>query len=159
MLMSADDTTLYCNLKGANSEVTINNELSKFTERLTSNNLSLNIKKIKLMSFHTKQRRVGYPVLKLNNVNIERVSQFNFHGVVINSRLKWDKYIAHNISLIILKATDVLFRLRLLYHRKILLTLYNALILPHLIYCILVGCSKIKNNHSLLLLQKRLLEI
>ena len=107
------------------------------------------------MSFHTKQRRVGYPVLKLNNVNIERVSQFNFHGVVINSRLKWDNYITHNISLIILKATDVLFRLRLLYHRKILLTLYNALILPHLIYCILVGCSKIKNNHSLLLLQKK----
>ena len=47
------------------------------------------------MVFHTPQRRVNYPVLKLNNVNIERVSQFNFLGVVINSTLKWDKHIAH----------------------------------------------------------------
>ena len=47
------------------------------------------------MVFHTPQRRVNYPVLKLNNVNLERVSQFNFLGVVINFTLKWDKHIAH----------------------------------------------------------------
>ena len=84
MLMYADDTTLYCNLNCVNSEVTINNELSKISEWLSS-----------IMVFHTPQRRVNYPVLKLNNVNIERVSQFNFLGVVINSTLKWDKHIAH----------------------------------------------------------------
>ena len=110
------------------------------------------------MVFHTPQRRVNYPVLKLNNVNIERVSQFNFLGVVINSTLKWDKHIAH-ISLKISTATGVTFRLRHIYPREILLTLYNTLILPHLSYCILVWGSKIKNNHPLLLLKKRLLEI
>ena len=40
------------------------------------------------MVFHTPQRRVNYPVLKLNNADIERVSQFKFLGVVINSTLK-----------------------------------------------------------------------
>ena len=104
MLMYADDTTLYCNLNGVNSEVKINNELSKISEWLSSNKLSLNIKKTKFMVFHTPQRRVNYLVLKLNNVNIERVSQFNFLGVVINSTLKWDKHIAH-ISLKISRAT------------------------------------------------------
>ena len=139
MLMYADDTTLYCNLNGVNSEVNINNELSKISEWLLSNKLSLNIKKTKFMVFHTPQRRVNYPVLKLNNVNIERVSQFNFLGVVINSTLKWDKHIAH-ISLKISRATNVIFRLRRIYPREILLTLYmyNTLILPHLNYCILV---------------------
>ena len=78
ILMYADDTTLYCNLNDVNSEVTISNELSKISECLSSNKLSLNIKKTKFMFFHTPQRRVNYPVLKLNNVNIERVSQFNF---------------------------------------------------------------------------------
>ena len=154
MLMYADDTTLYCNLNGVNSEVKINNELSKISEWLSSNKLSLNIKKTKFMVFHTPQRRVNYPVLKLNNVNIERVSQFNFLGVVINSTLKWDKQIAH-ISLKISRATGVIFRLRRIYPREILLTLYNTLILPHLSYCILVWGSKIKNNHPLLLLQKK----
>ena len=137
MLMYADDTTLCCNLNGVNSEVTINNELLKISEWLSSNKLSLNIKKTKFMVFHTPQRIVNYPVLKLNNVNIEKVSQFNFLGVVINSTLKWDKHIAH-ISLKISRATDVIFRLRHIYPREILLTLYNTLILSHLSYCILV---------------------
>ena len=158
MLMYADDTTLYCNLYGVNSEVKISNELSKISEWLSSNKLSLNIKKTKFMVFHTPQTRVNYPVLKLNNAIIERVSQFNFLRVVINSTLKWDKHIAH-VSLKISRATGVIFRLRRIYPREILLTLYNTLILPHLSYCILVWGSKIKNNHPLLLLQKSLLEI
>ena len=90
--MYADDTTLYCNLNGVNSEVVINNELSKISEWLSSNKLSLNIKKTKFMIFHTPLRRIDYPVLKLNNINIERVSQFNFLTVVINSTLKWGKH-------------------------------------------------------------------
>ena len=63
MLMYVDDTTLYCNLNGVNSEVKINNELSKISEWLSSNKLSLNIKKTKFMVFHTPQRRVNYPVV------------------------------------------------------------------------------------------------
>ena len=49
MLMYADDATLYCNLNGVNSEVKINNELSKIGEWLSSNKLSLNIKKTKFI--------------------------------------------------------------------------------------------------------------
>ena len=95
VLMYADDTTLYCNLNGVNSEVTINNELSKISEWLSSNKLSLNIKKTKFTVFHTPQRRVDYPILKLNIVNIGRVSKFNFFGVVVKFTLKWNKHIAH----------------------------------------------------------------
>ena len=140
MLIYADDTTLYCNLNSVNPEVSINNELSKISEWLSSNKLSENIKKTKLMVFHTPQKRVNYPVLKLNNVNIDRMSQFNFLKIVINSTLKWDKQIAH-ISLKISRATVVIFRLRHIYPREILLTLYNTLILPHLSYCILAGVT------------------
>ena len=48
------------------------------------------------MVFYTPQKRVIYPTLKLNSANIERVSQFNFLGVVLASTLKWDKHIGHN---------------------------------------------------------------
>ena len=143
MLMYADDTTLCCNLNGVKSNVTINNELSKISECLSSNKLSLNIKKTKYIVFHTAQRRVNYPVLKLNTANIERGSdQFNFLGVVINSTLKWDKHIAH-IFLKISRATGVIFRLRHIYPREKLLTLCNTLILPHLSYCIWYGAPKL----------------
>ena len=107
------------------------------------------------MVFHTAKKRVNYPVLKLNNVVIERVSQFNFLDVIFNSRLKWDKHIAH-ISLTISRVSGVLFRLKHIYPQEVLLTLYNTLILPHLNYCILVWGSKIYTDHRLHLLQKNI---
>ena len=94
------------------------------------------------MVFHTAQKRVDYPVIKLNNVVIERVSQFNFLGVILNSRLKWDKHIAH-ISLKFSRVSCVLFRLKHIYLQEVLPTLYNTLILPHINYFILVWGSKI----------------
>ena len=63
------------------------------------------------MVFDIAQKRVDYPALRLNNVVIERVSQFNFVGVILNSRLKWDKHIEH-ISLKISRVSGVLFWLK-----------------------------------------------
>ena len=50
-------------MHGVYSEVTIDNELSKINEWLSSNKLSLNIKKTKFRVFHTPQTRVNYPFL------------------------------------------------------------------------------------------------
>ena len=47
MLMYADDTTLCCNLNGTNCEIFWNNELSKISDWLSSNKLSVIIKKYK----------------------------------------------------------------------------------------------------------------
>ena len=158
MLMYADDTTLYCNIKTANSDIILNNELCKISDWLSSNKLSLNVKKTKYMVFHTPQKRVIYPTLKLNNANIERVSQFNFLGVVLASTLKWDKHIGH-VFLKVSRVICVLFRLKHIYPQEVLLTLYNTLILSHLSYCILVWGSKIQTNHRLHLLQKKAVRI
>ena len=158
MLMYADDATLYCNLDESTSEILLNNELTKITDWLSSNKLSLNVKKTKFMVFHTPQRRVNYPTLKLNNVNIKRLSQFNFLGVILASSLKWDKHVAH-VSLKISRVIGALYRLKHVFPRKVLLTLYNALILPHLSYCILVWGLRIDGNHGLPLLQKKAVRI
>ena len=123
MLMYADDTTLYCNLDDSTSDILLNNELTKITDWLSSNKLSLNVKKTKFMVFHTPQRRVNYSTLKLNNVNIERVSQFNFLRVILASSLKWDKHFAH-VSLKISRVIGVLYRLKHIFPREVLLTLY-----------------------------------
>ena len=92
MVMYADDTTLYCNL-GDLSEDIINTELTKVSEWLAANKLSLNVKKTKCMVFHTPQRKVTYPEIKINNILIERVSEFNFLGITFNSNLKWHTHI------------------------------------------------------------------
>ena len=90
----------------------------------------------------------------MNNVVIERASQFNFLGVILNFRLKCDKDIAH-ICLKISRVSGVLFRLKHIYPLEVLLTLYNTLIFPYLNYCILVWGSKIYTDHRLHLLPKK----
>ena len=78
MLMYADDTTIYCNINQNVSAIVINAELEKVNKWLFSNKLSLNIKNTKFMVFHHNQKQVQYSNIKINNIEINRVSQFNF---------------------------------------------------------------------------------
>ena len=158
MLMYADDTTLFCNINNDINDNEINRQLNTINEWLLSNKLSLNIKKTKYMVFHTNQRRVLYPNLYLNMMKIERVTQFNFLGIVLSSNLKWDKHTDH-ISKKISRAISVMYRLKQIYPHAVLLTLYQAIIYPHFIYGLLVWGSKIENGHPLHLLQKKALRI
>ena len=158
MLMYADDTTLYCNIDQNVDEDTINNELAKIWEWLIANKLSLNTKKTKYMVFHTNQRNVTYPNLVINNIIIERVSHFNFLGIMLSYNMTWDAHINH-ISKKISKAIGILYQLKHIYPQRILFTLYTTLIVPHLNYCLILWGSYIKENHRLHLLQKKALRI
>ena len=77
--MYADDTTLYCDIKDVpNYENVLNVELCKITNWLAANKLSLNVGKTKFMVFHSDKKKVVYPKLLINNIEIERVDYFNF---------------------------------------------------------------------------------
>ena len=154
MLMYADDTTLYCNIDQCVNEYIIKEELHKLTEWLRANKLALNISKTKYMIFHTSNRKITYQNLKINNINIERVTQFNFLGVMYNSHMDWSRHINY-ISMKISRSTGILYRLKDIYPQSVLLTLYNTLILPHFHYCLLLWGSTVKDNHPLHLLQKK----
>ena len=56
----------------------INIELSKVSQWLAANKLSLNVAKIKFMVFHMHKKTVTYPDLYLNGIKIERVAQFSY---------------------------------------------------------------------------------
>ena len=111
MLMYADDTTLYCNIDQYVNEDVINVELAKLSEWLGASKLALNISKIKFMVFHTSNRAVKYPNLKINNTDIEHVFEFNILGVMFNSHMNWNthiNYIASKIS----RTVGILYRLK-----------------------------------------------
>ena len=121
MLMYADDTTLYCNIDQYVNEDVINVELAKLSEWLGANKLALNISKTKFMVFHTSNRAVQYPNLKINNTDIEQVFEFNFLGVMFNSQMNWNthiNYIASKIS----RTVGILYRLKDIYPQSVLLT-------------------------------------
>ena len=93
------------------NEHIINEELHKLTEWLGANKLALNISKTKYMVVHTSNRKITYPNLKINNINIERVTQFNFLGVMFNSHMDWSRHINY-ISMKISRSTGILYRLK-----------------------------------------------
>ena len=88
ILMQADDTTLFCNFDNVCSANKIYSELDNKFDWLCSNKLSLNVRKTKFACFHTKQKKIVYPDLKINTISIDRVSEFNFLLRLISSDLK-----------------------------------------------------------------------
>ena len=101
---------------------------------------------------------MNYPVLTINNVEIERVTHFNFLGLVLDSQLNWKKYLDH-ISLKIPKIIGILHRLKFVYPETVLLILYHTLVVPHLTYCILPWGSLLSDNHRIHVLQNKGLRI
>ena len=84
--------------------------------------------------------------LRIGNDAIQSVNDFNFLVLHINSKLNWDTH-TNVIGKRISRAVGVIKKLQLVFPKTILLTIYNALILPHINYCLL--------SWGLTLLQKR----
>ena len=152
MIMYADDTTLFCDINSIpDVEHSLNAELSKITDWLAANKLSLNANKTKFMVFHSDKKTVRYPKLHINATEIERTDHFNFLGLQLNHNLKWNTHINY-VSLKISKVTGLLYKLKSVYPITILKSIYNTLVLPYINYCILSCGSQIDRIH---LLQKR----
>ena len=81
-------------------------------------------------------RLVRYPNLLINGRPNERVTQFNFLGLILQSNMSWSMHTDH-ISLKVSKAIGITYRLKDVYSLLVLQTLYNTLILPYFKYCIL----------------------
>ena len=58
MLMYADDTILCCNINQTITAETINRELTKISQCLRANKLSLNVVKTKFVVFHARKKSV-----------------------------------------------------------------------------------------------------
>ena len=139
-IMYADDTTIYFNLEDFNQENLeneVNNELSRVSEWMTLNKLSLNASKTKSMTFHRAQKKVNQITLKLNGQNIEMVSSFNFLGIILDQSLSWKKHVSM-VTNKISKTLGILYRLKDIFPENILLTIYQSLIASHMNYGLLV---------------------
>ena len=158
-IVYADDTTLSATLgtfgTGPMQENNINEVLNKVSNWLKLNKLSLNINKTKAMVFHTHQRIVQPPVIRIENTNVKYLSEFNFLGIIIDQHLSWKSHINH-IRNKLSKVTAVLNKLRHMLPKYTLITLYNTMFLPYLNYGLLLwgSCSE-----SIFKIQKRVVRI
>ena len=141
-ILYADDTTLTSAFGSIteclNSSEMLSAELCKMYYWLAANRLSLNLDKTKYMVFHNSKKKIDADVLniKILDYKIEQIDTFNFLGLTINSKMNWDSHI-DKISNKISRTVGILNKLKHFLPRSILLTIYNALITPHLNYGII----------------------
>ena len=53
------------------------------------------------MIFHMPQRKLNPPIIKIDEIQLEPISNFNFLGIIMNENIKWSKHInkiSHSIS-------------------------------------------------------------
>ena len=119
----------------------INRELGIINTWLEANKLSLNATKTKYMVFHSINcPEDSLPVLnlRLKNVPIERVQQFDVLGLTISDTLTWKEHV-NKIANKIAKSIGVMSRLKYQLDKTTLVLIYNSLVLPHFYFSILAS--------------------
>ena len=153
LVMYADDSTLSASLNIFSNDTSsleiddnINLELNKISTWLDANKLSLNVGKTKFMVFRQPQKKFRIPKIKMKNIQIDHVNNFNFLGIIIDSHLNWNSHI-EKISSKISRSLGILNKLKRILPIDPKLKIYNSIILSHINYGILTWgfkCSKLK---------------
>ena len=101
-----------------------------------ANHTSYQMMKSVTSTYLIRSKNINPIYLNINDNVIEHVHQYNFLWLHLNSRLTWNTHI-EEISKKISRTIGVLKKLQLTVPKNILLSIYNALILPQINYCLL----------------------
>ena len=155
LILFADDTNILFEHENLTELITkINNNLITIADWFNSNKLSLNLQKTKFMLFNKEHTRPNIDI-KLDDAIINEVDSFNFLGVQIQKNLKWNEHIQHKSNKIA-KINSLLYRLKHTLPTSVMISIYNALIVPHISYGITAwGGATLSQLKHLCTLQKK----
>ena len=158
-VLFADDTNLYCSGKSLEQLLNVvEGELKSLKTWFDINKLSLNLTKTKFIIFGTRKKN-HKATIKISGMEIERVYENKFLGVIIDDKLCWKSHI-NNVKLKMSKTIAILYKTKYLFCQKAQYLLYCSLIVPHITYCVEVWGNAYKSNtNPIFLLQKRAIRI
>ena len=111
------------------------------------------------MIFRPKGKKEQSPTIHVNGSSILEVDNANFLGVIMDNklnRLEHIKCIFRKIA----KSTGIIIKARKSFQSETLLNLYNALILPHFLYCVHIwGTTASIHLQRFHVLQKKIVHI
>ena len=159
-ILFADDTNLFCTSQNVNSLIEeINRELANVYAWVQSNKLSLNIDKTIYMLFSPKCACKPSKIIVIDGQSIMEVNETKFLGVIIDNRLKWSSHLGH-ISNKIPKGIGIITKVRKVFDASTLMSLYNSLILPYIMYCVHVWGSAYETHlRQLMTLQNKIVKL
>lgn len=133
-LLFADDLKIYLRIKSYEDTLQLQNDLNTLFQWCSQNALSLNINKCHFIAFTNKN--VSIPVTyHINHTPLIQVNQIKDLGVILDSKLKFDKH----IEMITNKAYKMLGFINRITKEftdiNCIKLLYNTLVRSHLEYC------------------------
>ena len=134
----ADDTSLYYSCKNThNLENIINGELTKISNWLSANRLSLNVAKSKLLYFTNKNRNsLKDIIIKINGETLKEVDSAKYLGVYMDNKLSWNAH-TNNIKLRLSKGISMLAKIRHYVPESVRRSLYFTFVNSHTGYNLL----------------------
>ena len=140
-ILFADDTTVIVESDSVSDAIALMNlELIKLNIWLQANKLTLNTTKTHYMVFDRGRKQSGNNLLTLNNESIGYVKFTKFLGEQLNW-LNHISYVKNKIS----KGFGIILRARKFFTKKTFSNLYNAFILPYLLYCVEIWGNMLPN--------------
>ncbi|XP_048580104.1 uncharacterized protein LOC116603374 isoform X1 [Nematostella vectensis] len=134
----ADDTNLTASGSTVGEvELAMNSDLEQVKEWLLANKLSLNVAKTEflLIGSHHKLRTLPCkPSISIDNKELKQVQQSRVLGVEIDEHLNWDQHI-DSLAKKVSSGIGAMKRISEFANQNTLVSIYNAIIQPHLNYC------------------------
>lgn len=159
-LLFADDTAvLYSAPTIGELQLQISRSLPKITLWLHANRLSLSIPKTFYQLYSPGNVETVNLSIPVKGVNIKRATTVKYLGVLVDENLKFKSHI-NKVSGLISRNLGVISRAKYLLNKKLMLLLYNALILPYINYCLIVWGSNYEANlKPVITVQKRAIRL
>ena len=143
----ADDTTVYYADKyNKHTEQLLNTELTKVSDWLSANKLSLNVKKSNFLHFHYGRTKKPTINLKLNGVSVDEKLVTKYLGTFIDNKLNWKSHIEH-VKAKMAKGNGMISKIRYYVNEMCLLNLFYSFVQSHANYNLLNWSS---TNYSFL---------
>lgn len=129
----ADDTTMYFQCDNINDLYLIaNEELVRIDQWLSCNKLSLNLDKTVYM-LHSNKSLANNSCLKIRNVEIKRVNQTKFLGIIVDDKLTFKNHIDQVVKKIS-RSCGILRKVSQFVPHYVIKKLYLSIVYPHLTY-------------------------
>ena len=133
----ADDTTVfYSDQTNESTKALLNRELSKVSDWLAANKLSLNVKKSNFLHFHYGKCKKPTINLQLNETKVDEKVVTKYLGVLIDNKLNWKSHIEH-VKTKLSRGNGMISRIRYFVNEQCLLNLYYSFIQSHINYNLL----------------------
>ena len=126
---------------------------------VSTNGLSLNVRKTNYMLFSNKKLDLGGLALTINSIPINKQEVSRFLGVLVDDRLTWKKHIVA-LSKKLNCNVGILTKLKGIFPQSVLKTLYHSFIQSHMNYCSLLwglGCKS--SLHPIFVAQKKAIRV